>query len=385
MFRAACLILLPSLMLLYQYLRLGTLRFLTSDGRLYLSIADNFLATGHFIQTERWFSGFVVPPGTPLVLLLLRALRFTEGMITGVQPCLFGLSCLMLGETEKKLFGHYGAAPFVYLLGYMRCRLMLSNILVEHYHLFLLCLLLWLVFCSHSRRKLLWMNLAGFWLLLTRPALSPVYIVILGYTVWTSVRGHRISAAAAVLLLPAAALAINFAVNYRETGERILLQSYSGADLYITACPHAPVTIEEGLSFVDETRDAYFYESDLSMNEISRELGAMAKAFVREHPMEYLGKTALRFHEMFLKSYAWLTLLPAIGAVLLIRHQEDRRTRALHLFLFGMNLLLAVLTSFGIPEIRYTAVIWPLASLHFAALTHDMIGRRFTRSGENYG
>ena len=41
-----------------------------------------------------------------------------------------------------------------------------------------------------------------------------------------------------------------------------------------------------------------------------------------------------------------------------------------------MNILLAVLTSFGIPEIRYTAVIWPLAALHFAALPHRLLEMR---------
>ena len=111
----------------------------------------------------------------------------------------------------------------------------------------------------------------------------------------------------------------------------------------------------------------------------------MARAYVREHPGEYLGKTIRRFGVLFLKSYGWLTLLPAAGAVLMILCEKDRQKRFLQTGLFAINLLLAMLTSFGIPEIRYTAVIWPLAALHFAALYHLLTDKRQRASGGNNG
>ena len=296
-----------ALLLLYEYFRMGKIGNLTADGRLYLSVADNFLTTGHFIQYVRWFPGFVVPPGLPLVLLLLRALRFTEPMIIGFQALLFGDSCLLLAESERELFGRYGLSPLFYLLGYMRCRLLLGNIMVEHYYLFLLCVILWLIFCAKSRKKLLWLNLAGLFLLLTRPAMSPVYLAILGYTLVSCWQKRKLISAIAAVLLPVLTLGLNLAVNYRETGEVILLESYSGTDLYITACAEAPVTIEEGEHYLDETRDAIYYDENMTMAEKSRLLGDMAKAFVREHPEEYLWKTVRRFGELFLRSYRYLT------------------------------------------------------------------------------
>ena len=365
-----------ALLLLYEYYRMGKIGNLTADGRLYLSVADNFLTTGHFIQYIRWFPGFVVPPGLPLVLLLLRSLRFTESMITGFQALLFGGGCLMLAESERTLFGRYGLCPLFYLLGYMRCRLLLGNIMVEHYYLFLLCMILWLIFCSKSRRKLLWLNLAGLLLLLTRPALSPVYLVILGYTLLSALQKRQVFSAVTAVLLPILVLGLNLAVNYRETGELILLESYSGTDLYITACSDAPVTIEEGESYLDEARDEIYYDENMTMAEKSRLLGNLARAFVREHPGEYLLKTVRRFGVLFLKSYGYLTLLPAWGAVLMILREENRQKRKLLIGLLTVNILLAILTSFGIPEIRYTAVIWPLASLHAAALPYCLVERR---------
>ena len=374
--RLALLVVPTALLLLYEHFRMGRIGNLTADGRLYLSVADNFLATGHFIQYIRWFPGFVVPPGLPLVLLFLRGLKFTEPMIIGFQAALFGGSCVLLAESERKLFGYYGLSPLVYLLGYMRCRLLLGNIMVEHYYLFLLCLILWLTFCSKSRRKLLWMNLAGLFLLLTRPALSPVYLAIVGYTLFSVLQKRQLFRAIAAVLLPILVLSLNLAVNYRETGELILMESYSGTDLYITACADAPVTIAEGESYLDETRDSIYYDENMTMAEKSRLLGNMARAFVREHPGEYLLKSVRRFGVLFLKSYGYLTLLPTGAAVLMILQEENRQKRKLLIGLLTMNILLAMLTSFGIPEIRYTAVIWPLASLHAAALPHELIKRR---------
>ena len=365
-----------ALLLLYEYFRMGKIGNLTADGRLYLSVADNFLTTGHFIQYVRWFPGFVVPPGLPLVLLLLRALRFTEPMIIGFQALLFGDSCLLLAESERELFGRYGLSPLFYLLGYMRCRLLLGNIMVEHYYLFLLCVILWLIFCAKSRKKLLWLNLAGLFLLLTRPAMSPVYLAILGYTLVSCWQKRKLISAIAAVLLPVLTLGLNLAVNYRETGEVILLESYSGTDLYITACAEAPVTIEEGEHYLDETRDAIYYDENMTMAEKSRLLGDMAKAFVREHPEEYLWKTVRRFGELFLRSYRYLTLLPAVGAILMISREDKRQKRMLLISLFVLNILLAMMTSFGILEIRYTAVIWPLAALHVAALPWWLLERR---------
>ena len=375
-FRLAVLVVPTAALLMYEYFRMGKIGNLTADGRLYLSVADNFLANGHFIQYVRWFPGFVVPPGLPLILLLLRVLRFTEPMIIGFQAILFGGACLLLAESERELFGRAGLSPLFYLLGYMRCRLLLGNIMVEHYYLFLMCLILWLILCAGTRRKLLWLNLAGLFLLLTRPALSPVYLAVLGVTLISSWERRKPVDAVAALLLPILALGLNLAINYRETGEIILLESYSGTDLYITACADAPVTIEEGENYLDETRDAIYYDDNMTMAEKSSKLGSMAKVYVREHPGEYLWKSVRRFGVLFLKSYGYLTLLPVGGAVLMITHEERREKRSLQKGLLAMNILLAALTSVGIPEIRYTAVIWPLAALHFAALPYRLLEMR---------
>ena len=49
-FRLAVLVVPTVVLLMYEYFRMGKIGNLTADGRLYLSVADNFLANGHFIQ-----------------------------------------------------------------------------------------------------------------------------------------------------------------------------------------------------------------------------------------------------------------------------------------------------------------------------------------------
>ena len=38
-----------------------------------------------------------------------------------------------------------------------------------------------------------------------------------------------------------------------------------------------------------------------------------------------------------------------------------------------LTLLLALISSFGVSEVRYSIVIWPMASIHGAYLTHIIL------------
>ncbi len=357
----------PLVMLAYERFRLGQIGNMTADGRLYLSIADNFLATGHFIQTERWFPGLVVPPVVPLTVLVLRFLGFSEKMLVLFHAFLFGLANVMLGETEKRLTGTCGVAGFVYLLAYMRCRLLLGNLLVEHYYLFLLCALLWLVFRPMEyRKKILLMNLLAVLLFMTRPALLPVYLVILCYSVFVIWRGRQFLLGWCITLIPIVFLLLNLLVNFRETGELILLESYSGTDLYITASENAPVTPQEANDYDDELRDSIFYDPELTMSEKSRILNGYAREYIRSHFGSVCIQSVERFYQLFIRCYLFLTVPAAVGGFLFALNEKNRRQKTTHFCLLALNLFMAGLTSFGLPEIRYTAVIWPLASLHCA-------------------
>ena len=96
------------------------------DSRLYLSIADNFLSTGHFIQTARK-AGYVVPFGTPLILTILRFLRFDFKMILTFQYVLLGGSCWFLSLAERNLGGRGWISPALFTMSLVRTRVLYDS------------------------------------------------------------------------------------------------------------------------------------------------------------------------------------------------------------------------------------------------------------------
>ena len=359
-----------ALMLLMEVRAVGELCHQSPDARVYLSIADNFLKSGHFIQTAREIEGMVVPPGVPFVLTLLRVLHFSNRMLIGVHALLFGISNILLYETEKHIIGRGSWAPILYTLANLRCRIVLGNTLVEHYFLFLLCLSLCIVYSKMSReKKVVGLNLIGLALLMIRPLLSVVYLPIQVYSLFWSIRNKKPGIAACLVLLPAAILSLNLAVNYRETGELILFENYSGSDMYIATSYYAPVHIEDANSYMDDTLYAIYQDDSVTMQQRNRLLKEHARENLRDHPGRYLLNGLLRGHELFLKAYAWATLYVLAGGVLLAR-DEFRQKKLRSAAILLIVLALVVVSSFGVPDLRYSIVIWPMASIHGAYLTH---------------
>ena len=364
--------LLPPLLLLgLEYHANGNVGSLLPDAQLYLSVADHAIRTGHFIQTARPIAGFVVPPGVPFALLLLRLAHFSLPMICIVHCLMMGGGCLLLYRTGRRLFGPWGIlAPAVYTLAYLRCRLYLGNIYVEHWYLFLLCVIVWLLYREMAEGKRLGLlNLAGLAALLIRPALLPVYLAGLLCTLVFCLKNKKLPLAIFALLLPAVLLGMNCWVNYRETGEAILLQNYSGTDVYRAFSPDAPVTREQSEAYDDPVYFDVYNDPSLTMSEKSRTLMDLAKTNVREDPLRYAGKVAARGFEIYLKCYYYFTTLAALaGGIWLSKTRKGGRSW----LPLAVNLTLVLASCLGIPELRYSMPIWPLASLHLAALAHRL-------------
>ncbi len=351
-----------------------------SDAKLYLSIADNFVSTGHFIQTDRPYTDLVVPPGVPAVLTLLRLLRLPVGAVIALQFLLFGFSNLLLYATLERLTGQGIWAPMIYTLAYARCWLFPGIVFVEHYALFLLCLAVWILFHDRMpvKKKLLLLNAIGVALLLMRPVLGVVWGAVLVFSLLWCIRNRKPALALLFVAVPLLLLGCNMAVNYRETGEIILLENYSGGDLYTAARPGSPVTLDEAAGFMDETYLA-IKRGEGSHTEKNAKLRALAETYIRENPGRYLKNGLLRFYNLFLKEYVFATLYVLLGAILLNRTWQDRRRRRVLWLATGLTLLLALLSSFGVPEMRYTMVIWPLGAVHGSYLTALLFRKLFRK------
>ena len=107
-FRRCLAFLLPPLLLMLYQLLFSEYTSLYPDARLYLSIADNFLHTGHFIQTDRAGVEIVVPFAYPLYITLLRAVGMPLVGFAVLNLLSVGASSVFLYDTERRLFGSGG-------------------------------------------------------------------------------------------------------------------------------------------------------------------------------------------------------------------------------------------------------------------------------------
>ena len=329
----------PITLLLREYQLYGKIGNLLSDATLYLSIADHAVSSGHFVQTARPIVGFVVPTGVPFILTVFRLLHMQDGAIFAAQALLFGFTNLILYRTEKKLFQRGGIAPTVFTIACLRCGLYLGNVFVEFYYSFFLCFILWLMFASDAEegKIMTGLNLSGIATVLTRPSLFPVYLIIFIYVLWKFLK-KKSPVAFAQILIPVIIFGCNLMVNYRETGEWILLENYSGTDIYKAAVPNSPVTWEESGRFYDEHFEEIMQDPATTMSEKNAVLSAEARVLIRDDPASWLMNAAKRFYELYLRRYFFLTQFVLLGGVLL-SYRNGTQTTALLLNLLAFGIL----------------------------------------------
>ena len=356
---------LPALGLLIYDLARGELLRLQPDAQLYLSVADNFLSTGHFLQNVRAAGSFVVPPGLPVILTLLRLAGLGPGGIAAVQYALFALSCFLLRRTEEALFGRPGISPAVYALALFRARLTLGNVFVEHFFLPVLCAILY----TAARRdlapgkRLLRLHLLTLLAAALRPVLAVLYVPVLIYTFSVLRKGAASRRVLWLLLLPCLLWGANAAVNHRETGHWIAAENYAGEDMYLANNPGTRTELyeyENRTLFLggDESALAAYDDPDPTVRDAA--LRTAALRWIAGHPGAFCRNTAVKFLRLF--GLYWLGgfFLSLAAGVWLAGKSKNRvllRTAV------GTALALALVTSAGLAVGRYSIVVWPLSSV----------------------
>ncbi len=379
--RCAAFFLPPLLLLLNQYIY-QDVSSLYPDARLYLSIADNFLSTGHFIQTERAVE-IVVPFAYPLCLTLLRAVKMPVFGFFLLNLLSVGVSSVFLYDTERELFGRGGFSCAVYTAILTSADLPPFNLFVEYFFLFMLCWLVRVTFRKDLplRRRIVLMNVSGFLAFASRPVLVPVYAAVLAYSLYACVK-HRAelrrprSLAAGMVLIPLLIFGINTAVNYRETGEIIPVANYGSESVCFALNPNSTVfTSENSYTLEDTTPEvrAVHDNNGLTLTEKSRAYKALLKECLLHDTGHVLSVAVRRGLRLFFRFTRGLTALALIGALwMLVRTPKGERHLLLLLGLLSA-VLIAALTSLGIYEPRYILPVWPIAAVHTAALPNYLL------------
>ena len=359
-------------------LRAGAEIALGPDAELYLSVADNFLSTGHFIQTAREVRGMVVPFGLPLILTILRLAGLSAAGIVRTQYLVFGLSCLFLYLTEKAYFRWGGPAPVLLTAAARLLRIDLTNIMVEHWYCLFLCLVLWIVSDmvvkgrkTPARYSLL--CAAGFMAFAVRPVLGPLYAAVLAYAAASSRKdARRRRAVLCTVLISGLLLGASVLSSYRETGHWIGMENYAGETICLANNPEAEEKAEnQSMGYRTEAMNAVRNDASLDQTEKDRAFRAMAKEYILSDLGHVLSVTLEKMMSMFITGWRYIPALAMLCGICMAVFRPGER--ALHITALLLCAVLAFFTAMGLYIRRYTYFIWPVAAVHLSGGLHSAV------------
>ncbi len=372
------------LMMLLSYLWTGSLVYYNGDSRLYISIADNFLDNGHFIQTYRSsFENFIVPPGYPLVLTIIRFFSRNDLTIAMVQYAIFGLSSVLLYCSERNIFGNIGGIS-VLLNCLMIWRIHYAGpgcVVTETLYSFAIVFCVWILSrkdISDTKRVSAWM-IIGFFGMIIRPVLSIIFFASVFYAIYQIIKKkYSIRYFAAIIAVCILLLTANGYVNFRETGHFELFEGYSGISVYLA---NNDTITENGVdfgadeySYADEQFNSIYLDDSLDYYEKDELIGDMGTKYALTHPLATLRNWAVKSVYMYITYWYGLVLIAVLGVLLAYRYRRERvKELTVLLWIFGT---LAVVTPLGLAEPRYVYAIFPFFTL-FSAAAAELGIRRF--------
>lgn len=352
--------------MIYNLLIDGSLYAWSKDGELYISIIDNFLSTGHFIQNARPYeNNMIVSPGLPMIILIFKIIF---GNINGVlffQYILFGLLNVFLYNTclnlyESKILSCLSVLIYCFSNAVLRDVASPKYILTETYTLCITSFLLYIISCKEkswiSKIKICLPILLICFFIRTVFSiwLIPVLIIAVVKTIQKEIDIKYLLKIAMITVL---LITVNIIVNYRETKEFVLFQNYGGIPVYQANNPNTK-TYGYSSTLAREFVEEDFFEitnSNLTTSEKSKILNNRAKKWMFENFGIFTKNTIIKFYKMFIKSYNFdFYIMIFISFFYIIK--QKRHEFLVYVVMFS---LMAIITSIGLNIIRYTYFIVP--------------------------
>lgn len=367
-------------LMFYVYKIKHTLYVSSPDGKLYLSIADNFIKNGHFIQTARPNDiNFVVPPGLPIILTVFKLIYDNVIFIVLFQYIIFGLNNVIIFLSCRNLFNNYfsGCISVIIYSVILSSRLECtpSYTLTETYTLFLISLVLFILSVNnYSWEKRLSLIIPVLFIgCLIRPLLIPFWIFsMLAMIIMLLNKKFNLKKAILLITLPLILLAINIFINYRETGDIILLENYSSIGFYQANNINAKA-LKYGYTneFVDDYFIQVYNDSNLTITEKNSLLKEKTKNFMIHNLKFVLKNAAIKYYYLFIEYYKYAFFVFIIGLLYFSIYEKNKRIIYL-LFLMGF-IYLSIITSLGLYVIRYSIVILPFYSIIIAGFFETIV------------
>lgn len=337
----------------------GGLYVESPDGTLYLSVAQNFINTGHFIQTARPYEiEMIVPFGLPLIFSIIYGIARNVYGILIVQYVLYGLCGVYIfkigyGLSKNAIIGLIGWIIF------LTNNLILTAgnphyILTEAWTIPLITFFIY-YYLIEKRRVACW--LLGYFIWIIRPLYWPLFLLAT-VICFTHLDSYKISKHLGILVCMAGLLLINIASNYRETNEFICFENYTGIALYQANNPSTKTTgyhSGRAKEFVAPS-DAFWdiYHSHMTESEKNRLYIHMATEWIMNHKIDFFTNTLRKFNNMYLRN----PLIFLVELLYLIIAELATNNRSI-ILLWIAFFLIALQTSIGLAMSRYTIFTIP--------------------------
>lgn len=362
----------------YYLTQYGTFYLEAPDANQYLSIPDNLILNGHFIQNYYPETpDFIVPFGFPLILLCLKAVVNSTQFIVFCQYILFGISNLLVFRTSVNISQSYVGGilgTIIYIFTIMNNPVCgPAYILTENYTLFVLVFVcFWL---SVSRKNifqensLLLLDIVLFVGYVVRPVLSIIFIpwvIFNGGLVIIrkfSVKKYLIMMGVFVFLLIG-----NTVINYRETGEWIFMENYSAYSIYLANNSNTKTTpFASSLypDFIDDYGLEVHDNTSLTMEEKDKLFAEATKKFFLNNFGFCVKNAIIKFFKMFIQHFGLSFYIMQIGFIVLFMVNKERRMQ--FLLYESMFWALSIITSFGLNIDRYAIVALPFYSIFISS------------------
>lgn len=347
---------------IYNLINYNELYTLSGDGDLYISIAENFLQTSHFIQDIRPREiNMVVPPGLPSILTILYFIGHTTSFVIFVQYLLFALFSVVLYKAinnfyPNKIISILGVIIYCFSDAILTSTGSPRYIMTEVYTQFIFIAVLHVMsikkYDFEVKTKLL-MPILLIGSLIRTVLFTLFFIDIVIYIVLLIKNKHSFKFLLKFSIVVIAILSINTMVNYRETGEFIPIQNYGAIPIYQANNANTS-TKAYSSSISEQFSDDYFFEvynnKELTTSEKSRLLSEETKKYVMSNLSTVIKNALIKFKNMFITPYYLDFYVWVIGSIILF--VVTRRKELIYLFF--TNLIIMILTSFGLNIFRYS-------------------------------
>lgn len=367
----------------------GTLYLESPDGTLYLSIAENFLDNGHFIQKARpWEINMVVPFGTPLLYTILLLIFQNFYTIIAIQYLLYGIAVTILAVAVKKLAGSYWAyiiVPKIFIS--FRDFIKEPNpgyLLTETYTIFFLCLFIYLLIANqYSEKRIIALYICAFSGYCFRPVTGVIILIPLLLAIWDIIKSFRnrkkrrckILKYMLPVLFSAVILIANGMINYKETGRFVLIENYGGVPAYQANNINTKTTAYSS-NLAKDFSDEYFFEiyenSNLDMNEKNELLNARTSEFIRGNLEFVLHNAVIRYRQFYHMPEHGFNLILFFLCVLFLALFSGYR-KGVWVLISMAFLGATIVPAFGLYIPRYGIPCIPFYSLAYGASLSIMI------------